>query len=200
VRRVDRVRLVCAACGTEFEVYPYRAKSAKCCSQSCSATNRFTTHDKSRSRLYGILKSIKQRCENENHKHFDTYGGRGITVCDEWSTSFESFDLWASENGYQPGLEIDRIDTNRGYSPDNCRWVTRTENNRNTRKKKSGRTSKYKGVWFDKHAGCFKSAIRINGKKTHLGSFRDDRDGALAYDAAARKHYGQFAHCNFPES
>lgn len=77
---------------------------------------------------------IKERCYNENSKSYKRYGGRGITVCDEWLHDSEAFKRWALSNGYAKGLEIDRIDNNRGYSPDNCRWVTKTQNARNTSK------------------------------------------------------------------
>jgi len=72
------------------------------------------------------------RCENEKHAQYKDYGGRGITVCDEWSMdNAPAFISWAKEYGWQPGLEIDRIDNDKGYSPDNCRIVTRKENCRN---------------------------------------------------------------------
>lgn len=74
-----------------------------------------------------------KRCENERSDNFKYYGGRGIHVCEEWRVHPDSFIYWGIENGYAPGLEIDRIDNDRGYSPDNCRWVTAKENSRNRR-------------------------------------------------------------------
>lgn len=79
---------------------------------------------------------IKERCYNKKSKSFHRYGGRGITVCDEWLHSSEAFKSWALAAGYKPGLEIDRIDNDKGYSPENCRWVTKTQNARNTSKNK----------------------------------------------------------------
>jgi hypothetical protein len=61
------------------------------------------------------------------------YAGRGITVCEQWKSSFANFRTWALSHGYQPGLSIDRINNDKGYSPRNCRWATRTEQMRNTR-------------------------------------------------------------------
>ena len=82
--------------------------------------------------LYVIWKDIRQRCNNENQLAYKDYGGRGIDVCKEWN-DFQSFYDWANSNGYAPGLEIDRIDNNGNYCPQNCRWTTHKENNNNKR-------------------------------------------------------------------
>jgi hypothetical protein len=72
------------------------------------------------------------RCENPEYLHYQDYGGRGIGICDEWHT-FQMFYDWAIEAGAKPGLEIDRIDNDGNYEPDNCHWVPRTINARNKR-------------------------------------------------------------------
>ena len=74
---------------------------------------------------------MKQRCENPNTSAYVNYGGKGISVCNEWQ-DFERFYLWAISNGYQPGLTIERKDNSKGYYPDNCTFATRAEQNRNT--------------------------------------------------------------------
>ena len=82
--------------------------------------------------LYWAWKSMKQRTQNPKCVAYKNYGARGITVCAEWQ-SFEPFCEWALSNGYQRGLDLDRRDNDDGYSPENCRWVTRKENVNNRR-------------------------------------------------------------------
>ena len=80
------------------------------------------THNKG-TRLHSIWSNMKQRCNNSNSPVFYRYGGRGIKVCDEWDRCFDSFKKWATGNGYSDSLTLDRINNDKGYSPDNCRWV-----------------------------------------------------------------------------
>ena len=114
---------------------------------SCGCYNRqrvseaATTHGLSRSPLYKTWRGIHDRCENRNTTAYHRYGGRGITVCDEWS-NFENFKYWADESGYDEHLTIDRIDNDDNYSPDNCRWVDmRTQGNNRS----SNRVIEFKG-------------------------------------------------------
>lgn len=83
--------------------------------------------------IYWAWKSMKQRCQNPNCKAYKNYGKRGINICDDWQ-EFEPFYNWAIENGYQKGLDLDRIDNDGDYNETNCRWTSRRENINNRRK------------------------------------------------------------------
>ncbi len=90
------------------------------------------THGQSGSLLYGTWARMISRCENPNLPQFELWGGRGISVCKEWRESFVEFREWALSVGYQEGLSLDRINTNRNYEPSNCQFLTRSEHARKT--------------------------------------------------------------------
>ena len=93
--------------------------------------NHFNTHGKSSTKLYKKWEDLKSRCLNKNNRNFHNYGGRGITVCIEWLKDYMNFYNWAVLNGYTEGLQIDRINNDGNYEPNNCRFITHAENNRN---------------------------------------------------------------------
>lgn len=90
-------------------------------------------HGKRKTRLYRIWANMKTRCYNPNYTQYKDYGGRGITVCNEWKNDFQAFYDWSISNGYNDILQIDRIDNNKSYEPSNCRWVDRKTQGRNKR-------------------------------------------------------------------
>ena len=101
---------------------------------SCGKHAKHCKHGMTKKRPYRIWQDMKSRCENPKVACFKHYGGRGITVCEEWRNSFEAFYEWATSHGYSDELTLDRIDVNGNYCPDNCRWATWHEQRINQRK------------------------------------------------------------------
>ena len=79
-------------------------------------------------RIEKIFKNMIQRCYNKNNKDYKWYGGKGIVICDEWRNNPKSFEEWAMDSGYDDTLTIDRIDEDKNYYPDNCRWILGSQN------------------------------------------------------------------------
>jgi hypothetical protein len=133
-------------------------------------------------RLYTTFCHINDRCYNPKNVKYKYYGKRGIFVCEEWRSSFENFLNWSLFNGYKENLTLDRIDVNKGYSPDNCRWVDMhvQVTNRNINK---NNTSGYVGVSWDKNRNKWHSSIVYNYKSISIGRYSDKKE---ALDARNR--------------
>ncbi len=199
----NNVTAICEACGQEYATYPCQVKAGrKYCSRRCQSSrigDVIRTHGESHSSLYSSWRGMKSRCANQASPAYQYYGGRGICVCDQWIKSYEAFRDWSLSNGYEPSLEIDRVDTNGNYEPSNCRWATRTQQMRNTRKRVNAKTSKYKGVSWCANAQKWRLQVCGDGNTSHRGLFLTELDAAKAYDRIAREEFGEFAHLNFKE-
>lgn len=129
-------------------------KSCGCYKREVSAENvsKNHTHKQSGTRIYRIWQGMKNRCFDINDKRYERYGGRRITICDEWKNNFLAFYQWAMANGYDENLTIDRINNDGNYCPQNCRWATAKEqaNNRSTNVHyKIGNVTKLLSEWCE---------------------------------------------------
>ena len=175
----------CGFCGNNFRADTRSIKNKHTNSCGCYRKKRSKesnlTHNLTNTRIYKIWAGIKYRVSNYNNKRYKDYVGRGITICDGWKNDVKSFYDWAMSNGYSDDLSLDRIDNDGGYSPENCRWTTRTVQSRNTRVRKDNKSG-YKGVSFRKDRNKYQTYISINSKRIHLGYFLTAVEGAIAYN------------------
>lgn len=129
----------------------------------------------SRHPLYRTWKGMRERCNNPNHKDYAIYGGKGVSVCSRW----DNFEFFVSDMGCRPsGKTLDRIDPNKNYCPENCRWATHKEQALNQKKRKTGfkkgayscSKTGHSGI-YPMSNGKFRAVIFANGKNKHIGCF-----------------------------
>lgn len=138
-------------------------------------------HGLSKSKLYRVFNSMKQRCYNKNNEKYKNYGGRGIIICDEWLQDRKTFFDWAFENGYNDTLTIDRIDVNGNYDPDNCRWVTNNEQMWN-------RTDTLYVTYKDK-SYCMSYILRELGLLQHMSAIKKRIRSGCTFEEAIKKPF-----------
>lgn len=160
-------------CGTVFRCQTFSITSGKTVSCGCfhkkMVAESSTTHGLGNHRLYHIWTSIVDRTSNHNNKQYKDYGGRGVTLCEEWKdvTVF----ITDMEPTYREGLTIDRKDNDLGYSKTNCRWATRSTQQCNSRDIRANNTSGYKGIVWQESRKKWAAQIGINRKVIGLGRF-----------------------------
>ncbi len=181
----------CPFCEKQFKTLLnsiVRAKTKSCgCYNISHCKELHTTHAMTKHPMYSSWANLKKRCVNPNDTRYIDYGGRGITICEEWLT-FINFcndmkDTW------QEGLSIDRIENDKGYYKENCRWATDLQQAHNKRIQKSN-TSGYVGVFFKKNHTVNKwgANAAYDGKRIHIGYFATALEAAIERDKYVKEH------------
>ena len=158
--------------------------------RSCGCKRGRYKHGLTDTKLYNTYDNMVKRCYIITNPKYKDYGGRGITICEEWRDKEhgrENFMNWAFENGYSDDLTLDRIDNNGNYEPKNCRWTdyrTQVLNRRVSRSKLGIR-----GVYA--YGKRYRANIRPNGKLIHLGTFDTIEEAKAERKAAELKYYGK---------
>ena len=171
----------CAYCNKEFESRVSNIKNGGTQSCGCQKNKQKITHGRSNSRFYKTWKHMVGRCSNPNNKDYKDYGARGIIVCDEW-LDIRNFTEWC--NSTYPklgGYTLDKIDNDKGYSPENCRWADKTTQVLNRRIMKNNKSG-YVGVRYHSRDGVWTAYISVNNTRKHIGSFKTIEEAVLARD------------------
>lgn len=172
-------------CGNKKDVYKYSLSSNKSLSCGCLAKEKLKKekikHGLVEHPLYNIWCDIKKRCYNLKYKQYKDYGGRGIIMHNEWKINFKCFYDWSIHNGYGKKLQIDRINNNGNYEPNNCRYITQLENANNKRNNCIviyNNTRKTAAEW-GRETGIRKESIARRVRKGFIGA--EAIYGKLAY-------------------
>ena len=168
----------CPYCGKHWEVV---MGSVKCGNTKSCGCLKGEGHGLSGHKLYGTWKQMVQRCTNPKHKNYGDYGGRGSIICEEW-LDIKKFIAWAEST--HPNIEgyiLDRIDNDKGYSPENCRWADKTMQSVNQRISKRN-TSGFVGVNWKKDKNIWVVNIKHHKISKYVGGFKTKEEAVLARD------------------
>lgn len=161
------------------------------CTNSCGCLKKElqTIHGMWKTPEYRTWIRIKTRCENKNTPYYYNYGGRGISVCERWSNSFENF---YSDMGERPTPQhsIERKDNNGNYEPSNCVWETRCKQQQNIRKQKNN-TSSVNGVSWHTKIKRYVASITINSKYKYIGCYESLSEAAEARKEAEKLYWNK---------
>ncbi len=169
-----------------------RNGNTKSCGCLMKEANRekMTTHGMRGNPLYAVWRAMRQRCNNTNDKAYKNYGGRGIMVCHRW----QKFENFFEDMGVCPtGFTLERIDNDKGYQKNNCKWATRLEQARNKRIYQNNKTGVV-GVFWHQRLSKYCAQIRSEGKVYHLGLFEEVKDATFARRTAENKYWGKARH------
>ena len=169
----------CQYCGKEFEAQSSNIKHGL---KSCGClVGKNKTHGLKSNRFYNTWNHMVGRCNNPKNSSYKNYGGRGITVCEEW-LDVVNFVAWAEKTHPNiEGLSLDRIDNDKGYSPENCTWSDKTTQAVNRRMRRTN-TSGFVGVGFNKSKGKWEASLKLNNIYKYIGSFLTIEEAAQARD------------------
>ncbi len=175
-----------------------RTKSCGCLNDE-KRLERNTTHGKRRHPIYHVWCDIKDRCYNKRKEQYKDWGGRGIKVCDEWKNNFQAFYEFCINNGWEKGLQIDRINNDGDYEPFNIRFVDQMINKQNQRLIKTNNTSGYRGVSYHQVTESYCAQINYQREQVYYKSgFPTAKSAAIARDTYCIKNNIPLP-LNFPE-
>ena len=169
----------CSDCEVHFKANSYKVKTRQIeICPTCAKDGRHKrTHGGKGTRLYTIWQNMRDRCNKAYSSSYKYYGEKGIKVCSEWNESFAVFREWANQNGYSEDLTLDRIDSDKDYTPDNCRWVTYNLQSANCNKA-ANKSSKYLGI--DKQGSNYRLRVTWEGEVYYLGMYASEEEAVIA--------------------
>ena len=170
----------CQYCGKEWEVMIKSIKNGN--TKSCGCSQHLGTHNLTKHRFFNTYANMYNRCYNSSIRAYYWYGGRGITICEEW-LDITNFIHWAEETyPHIEGYTLDRIDVNKEYSPDNCRWTDRNTQAVNKRTPQTN-TSGFVGVFWNPINKNWRASLTFKNEKINLGSHKTKEEAVQARDS-----------------